>query len=125
MTRKACQGILRRAYEREKPLLEQLKAALEIQAGFTTQGNKTEISLAFAVNQRDEVRNLHDMAGALGSQPDMKQQTFVATGVVDKGNGDCFLSEGTHTPLSTGGGQAGQGYPVYWPRFKANRMYFA
>ena len=34
--------------------------------------------MAFAANQRDEVRDLHDVAGALGAQPGMKQQTFVA-----------------------------------------------
>ncbi|MDD3229676.1 MAG: DNA cytosine methyltransferase [Oscillospiraceae bacterium] len=33
---------------------------------------------AFAANQRDEVRDLHDIASALGAQPGMKQQTFVA-----------------------------------------------
>ena len=37
-----------------------------------------EESIAFAANQRDEVRDLHDIAGALGAQPGMKQQTFVA-----------------------------------------------
>ncbi len=35
----------------------------------------------------------------------------VTYGVVTKGNGDCFLSKERHTSLSTGGGQAGQGYP--------------
>jgi DNA (cytosine-5)-methyltransferase 1 len=34
-----------------------------------------------------------------------------ATGVVTKGNGDCFLTPETHASLSAGGGQAGQGYP--------------
>jgi DNA (cytosine-5)-methyltransferase 1 len=34
--------------------------------------------IAFAANQRDEVRDLRDIAGALGAQPGMKQQTFVA-----------------------------------------------
>ena len=34
--------------------------------------------MAFAANQRDEVRDLHDVAGALGARPGMKQQTFVA-----------------------------------------------
>ena len=34
--------------------------------------------ISFAANQRDEVRNLRDVAGALGAQPGMKQQTFVA-----------------------------------------------
>ena len=67
--------------------------------------------IAFAANQRDEVRDLHDVAGALGAQPGMKQQTFIAEGVVAKGNGDCFLTPERHTSLSAGGGQAGQGYP--------------
>ena len=61
---------------------------------FCSQGNGV---MAFAVNQRDEVRDLRDVAGALGAQPGMKQQTFVASGVVTKGNGDCFLSEERHT----------------------------
>ena len=34
-----------------------------------------------------------------------------AAGVVSKGNGDCFLTEERHMSLTTGGGQAGQGYP--------------
>ena len=34
--------------------------------------------MAFAANQRDEVRDLHDVAGALQAQPGIKQQTFVA-----------------------------------------------
>lgn len=41
----------------------------------------------------------------------MKQQTFIAEGVVAKGNGDCFLTPERHTSLGAGGGQAGQGYP--------------
>lgn len=36
--------------------------------------------MAFAANQRDEVRDLHDVAASLGAQPGMKQQTFVAAG---------------------------------------------
>ena len=83
-------------------------ATLGVNCGMSTGRNGV---MAFAANQRDEVRDLHDVAGALGAQLGMKQQTFVASGVVTKGNGDCFLSEERHTALSTGGGQAGQGYP--------------
>ena len=83
-------------------------ATLGVNCGMSTGRNGV---MAFAANQRDEVRDLHDVAGALGAQPGMKQQTFVASGVVTKGIGDCFLSEERHTALSTGGGQAGQGYP--------------
>ena len=83
-------------------------ATLGVNCGMSTGRNGV---MAFAANQRDEVRDLHDVAGTLGAQPGMKQQTFVASGVVTKGNGDCFLSEERHMALSAGGGQAGQGYP--------------
>ena len=143
LTRKACLGILRRAFERGKGLPPPLKRALEIQSGvippdrsgtelkayhinqrdegidlhgvsgalmatsnmqmqtFVTQPSQknTEVldeyqntftnnvstdqngllrPIAFAANQRDEIRDLHDVAGALGAQPGMKQQTFIA-----------------------------------------------
>ena len=35
----------------------------------------------------------------------------VCYGVTTKGNGDAFLNPNTHTSLTDGGGQAGQGYP--------------
>ena len=41
----------------------------------------------------------------------------VAYGVVTKGNGDAFLNDKTHTSLSVGGGQAGQGYPCVLQAF--------
>ena len=34
--------------------------------------------IAFSCDQRDEVRDLHDVSGALQAQPVMKQQTFIA-----------------------------------------------
>lgn len=81
---KACLGILRRAYERGKELPPKLKRALQIQAGVISQSDQAngnmQTPIAFATNQRDEVRDLHDVAGALGSQPGMKQQTFIAAG---------------------------------------------
>ena len=52
-------------------------ATLSVNCGMSTGRNGV---MAFAANQRDEVRNLHDVAGALGAQPGMKQQTFVAAG---------------------------------------------
>ena len=86
-------------------------ATLGVNCGMSTGRNGLIQPIAFAANQRDEVRDLHDVAGALGSRPGMKQQTFIAEGVVAKGNGDCFLTPERHTSLSAGGGQAGQGYP--------------
>ncbi|MCL2697525.1 MAG: DNA cytosine methyltransferase [Oscillospiraceae bacterium] len=69
--------------------------------------------IAFAANQRDEVRDLNNIAGALQAQPGIKQQTFVAipAGVITKGNGECILTPEKHMSLTSGGGQAGQGYP--------------
>ncbi len=52
-----------------------VSATLGTNCGMSTGRNSV---IAFAANQRDEVRDLHDVAGALGSQPGMKQQTFVA-----------------------------------------------
>ena len=83
-------------------------ATLGVNCGMSTGRNGI---MAFAANQRDEVRDLHDVAAALTAQPGMKQQTFVA-GITAKGNGDCFLSEERHTALSGGGGMPGQGYPA-------------
>ena len=85
LTTAACLGILRRAKERGKPLPKALDTALRIQAGLIglqngrEKKNPDDEPVAFAQNQRDEVRDLHDLAGALGAQPGMKQQTFIAS----------------------------------------------
>ena len=78
LSKTACLGILRRAKERGKELPPQLKTALMAQAGLTPLAASTADTVAFAVNQRDEVRDLHNVAGALSAQPGMKQQTFIA-----------------------------------------------
>ena len=78
LSRTACLGILRRAKERGKELPPQLKTALMAQAGLSPLAAPPDDPIAFAANQRDEVRDLHDVAGALGAQPGMKQQTFIA-----------------------------------------------
>ncbi|MFZ5944289.1 MAG: DNA cytosine methyltransferase [Bacillota bacterium] len=36
--------------------------------------------IAFACNQRDEVRDLHGVSGAIQAQPGMKQQTYISAG---------------------------------------------
>ncbi len=100
LSKTACLGILRRAFERGKKLPKMLARALKIQAGlmrpdgqltnmqmqtFVTQPSGAgegfdgyDGVMAFAANQRDEVRDLCDVAGTLQAQPGMKQQTFVA-----------------------------------------------
>lgn len=64
----------------------------------TQQAAESGHLIAFAQNQRDEVRGLCGLAGAIAAEPGMKQQTFVAyqchgsnvgpMGTLRKGNGD-------------------------------------
>ncbi len=126
LSRKACLGILRRAHERGKPLPPQLEAALKAQAGLTVYltplpGGGT--ATAFAANQRDEVRDLHDVAGALSAQPGMKQQTFVADCLNpwDTQQARVFTPEGTAPTLTgaDGGGGRNPGGPVFAAGFCA------
>ena len=87
LTRKACLGILRRAIERGKALPAKLKWALKVQAGLLPfiQDSGPDGPVAYAANQRDEVRDMHNVAGALGAQPGMKQQTFLLEGGMTAG----------------------------------------
>ncbi len=113
LSRKACLGILRRARERGKPLPPQLEAALKAQAGLTVYlmplPNAGDVT-AFAANQRDEVRDLHDVAGALSAQPGMKQQTFVADCLNpwDAQQARVFTPEGTAPTLAGADGRGGR-----------------
>ena len=43
-----------------------------------SEGGSSRDYVAFAQNQRDEVRDLNDLASALAAEPGMKQQTYVA-----------------------------------------------
>ena len=76
----ACRGIIQRAKARGKPLPEALLRALEIQGNMASSGIPMELPQAFACNQRDEMRDLHDVSAALTAQPGMKAQTFVSDG---------------------------------------------
>lgn len=76
-----------------------------------TEGKST---IAFAANQRDEVRDLHDVAGALGAQPGMKQQTFVAKPLIclnDHGGERMDITEEVTPTLRAGMG----GHPPLVP----------
>lgn len=111
LTRKACLGILRRAEEREKDLPEQLELALKAQAGLAPLAALTSKTIAFAANQRDEVRDLHDIAGALGAQPGMKQQTFIAQDCLtpwDTQQARIFSPEGKAPTLASADGGGGR-----------------
>ncbi len=77
LSRKACQGILRRASEREKELPDTLKRALETQSGMAQSDGKPIETEAYHINQRDEGINLHGVSGALMATNNMQMQTFV------------------------------------------------
>ena len=68
---------------------------------------QTDEPIVFAQNQREEVRDLHNLAGALTATQNRQMQTFVASGVTTKGNGDAHLMPELNYSLSCGGGQAG------------------
>lgn len=53
-------------------------ATLGVNCGMSTGRNGLIQPIVFAANQRDEVRNLQGVTGALQAQPGMKQQTFLA-----------------------------------------------
>ncbi len=137
LSRKACLGILRRAEERGKPLPPQLELALKLQAGIIrappeavsemlqkAAGEQRAAMTAFAANQRDEVRDLHNLAGALCAQPEMKQQTFISNCLnpEDTQQSRVFTPDGTAPTLASadGGGGRNPGGLVFTAGFSAN-----
>lgn len=59
--------------------------------------------------------NEDEKAGVLTAHASKDVETIIATeaaGVVSKGNGDAFEMDEKHMSLTSGGGQAGQGYPA-------------
>ncbi|MDL2258988.1 DNA cytosine methyltransferase [Eubacteriales bacterium OttesenSCG-928-K08] len=68
-------------------------------------------SVAFACNQRDEVRDLHNLSAALCAQPGMKQQTFLAVNCLtpwDIQQSRIFTEDGTSPTLAGADGGGGR-----------------
>ena len=66
-------------------------------------GSRRIEQIVFAQNQRDELRELDDVAGAISAEPGMKQQTYVAKTAFTESNGWGILEDGTtHTVDSSG-----------------------
>ena len=78
LTKRACSGIIRRAKERGKPLPPQLEMALKMQAGLIPLEVAPKPPQAFHINQREEVIDLGETAGALMATTNMQMQTFVS-----------------------------------------------
>lgn len=79
---------------------------------FTLSAAHEHAIFAFAQNQRDEVRDLKDIAGSLAAEPGMKQQTFVAGfsfGQSEKARSLGYQVEMSPTLL---GGEGGNQKPV-------------
>ena len=77
LSKTACLGILRRAFERGKDLPKMLARALKIQAGLMKPDNQPTDLKAFHVNQRNEGIDLNGVSGALMATTNMQMQTFV------------------------------------------------
>ena len=80
LSRRACLGILRRENKRGKPLPEELKTALTIQAGVGERpmGSMPRPSLAFHINQGEETIDLGDVSGTLPATPNIQMQPFIS-----------------------------------------------
>ena len=77
LSKVACIGILRRAFERGKELPQKLERALRIQAGLMRPDGQPTGFEAYHINQRDEGIDLHGVSGALLATTNMQMQTFV------------------------------------------------
>ena len=77
LSKTACLGILRRAFERGKDLPKMLARALKIQAGLMKPDSQPTDLQAFHVNQRNEGIDLNGVSGALMATTNMQMQTFV------------------------------------------------
>ena len=77
LSKTACLGILRRAFERGKDLPKMLARALKIQAGLIKPDSQPTDLKAFHVNQRNEGIDLNGVSGALMATTNMQMQTFV------------------------------------------------
>lgn len=94
----------------DKPGAEGAVIAKEVEVASTLSATEGERStdrgvrvVGFAQNQRDEVRELDDVAGAIAAEAGMKQQTYVAKTSFTESNGWGILADGTtHTVDSSG-----------------------
>ena len=77
LSKTACLGILRRAFERGKELPKMLARALKIQAGLIKPDSQPTDLKAFHVNQRNEGIDLNGVSGALMATQNLQMQTFI------------------------------------------------
>lgn len=111
LSKVACIGILRRAFERGKELPQKLERALRIQAGLMRPDGQPTGLEAYHINQRDEGIDLHGVSGALLATTNMQMQTFVTQpddavegfdGYNGDLTGDVVATLGVNCGMSTG-----------------------
>lgn len=99
-------------------------STLGVNCGMSTGRAGVIAPIAFAANQRDEVRDLHDVAAALGAEPGMKQQTFISEGCLtpwDTQQKRIILPDGVSPTLAgaDGGGGRSPGGLLFAAAFSA------
>ena len=107
LSKTACLGILRRAFERGKKLPQMLARALKIQAGLIKPDSQPTDLKAFHVNQRNEGIDLNGVSGALMATTNMQMQTFVT-----QPNGAAEGFDGYNGVMAFAANQFGQWSPV-------------
>lgn len=90
------------ASRRDAVRIQDEEVSNTLQAFAGTGGNNTP--MVVAANQRDEVRDLGDLAVSLDANPGMKQQTFIADEVAGVDGYNQTEYEGVHHPLRTATG---------------------
>lgn len=108
---RACLGILRRAEERGKDLPPLLALALRLQAGLFPHPRVLPAGepKAFAINQREEGRDLRGQAAALTASAGTRMHTFVTAGFLPESSasaGDIGYQEECAPTLKAGGKSA-------------------
>ena len=107
LSKTACLGILRRAFERGKELPKMLARALKIQAGLMKPDSQPTDLKAFHVNQRNEGIDLNGVSGALMATTNMQMQTSVT-----QPNGAAEGFDGYNGVMAFAANQFGQWSPV-------------
>lgn len=90
------------ASRRDAVRIQDEEVSNTLQAFAGTGGNNTP--MVVAANQRDEVRDLGDLAVSLDAHPGMKQQTFITDEVAGVDGYNQTEYEGVHHPLRTATG---------------------
>ena len=92
-------------------LTDGVSATLGTNCGMSTGRNGVIAPIAFATNQRDEVRDLHDVAGAICASQTIKQQTLIKESCLtpwDTQQKRIFLPDGVSPTLAGADGGGGR-----------------